>query len=183
MWAIKWDKTIAEGETQFSPPQSQAPGERKAYVISHVIKAFCFDFQKAGREQRRGCRSSSFEVVYSLIRGNHEADLEQKFAQNKTSLGWVSSFYPSLPSQNNKGRCVAGSQPFLPCFRYIPPTATLLPAAGQGLKACFMYYNSNVENITSVLLEFFFFFFGWGKGDFFSFPSRFYCGMYQMVKG
>lgn len=58
----------------------------KASVIFPVIPAFCFDFQKTGKEGRRAQRSRPFEVIYSLIRRNQEAEFEQRFAQNKSSL-------------------------------------------------------------------------------------------------
>lgn len=72
MLAIKWDNIIAEAEPQFSPPRSQTAAQRNASIIFQVIKAFCFDFQKAGREEmRRVGRSGGFKAVYSLIRGNY----------------------------------------------------------------------------------------------------------------
>lgn len=72
MLAIKWDNIIAEAEPQFSPPRSQAAAQRNASIVFQVIKAFCFDFQKAGREEmRRVGRSGGFKAVYSLIRGNY----------------------------------------------------------------------------------------------------------------
>lgn len=123
-----------------------------------------------GEEERRAWRSRSFEVIYSLIRRNQEAELEQRLAQNKTSLRMSLGFLhlASIPEQQRKvcSWKAAPLQPFLPCFRYMPPTATLLPAAGQGLKpvSCIKIH---VENITSILLEFSVVVVVGGKGDFF----------------
>ena len=62
MLAIKWDNIIAQAEPQSSPPWLQAAAERNASIIFQVIKPFCFDFRKAGREETgRGRRSREFK--------------------------------------------------------------------------------------------------------------------------
>lgn len=53
MLAIKWDNITAEAEPQSSPPRFQAAAERNACITFQVIKPFCFDFWKAGREETR----------------------------------------------------------------------------------------------------------------------------------
>lgn len=174
---------------QLSLPQAQAAGERKASVIFHVSKAFCFDFQETGKEERRVQRSRPFEVIYSLNRRNHEAEFEQRFPQNKSSLR-VSLKFPCLhfhPRTTKEG--VAGSQPhsspLCPASGPYPLLLYFLQLAKVGKPAsCIkiqMWKTLSASSFNLLLLllgekEIFFFFF-------FCFPSCFYCRMYQMVKG
>lgn len=114
----------------------------KAFYHLPRYRGILFWFSGDGEGRKKSQRSRPVEVIYSLIRRNQGAEFNRDLLKTKAALGWVSSFwaFTSSPEQQRKV-CSweqAPFQPPLPCFRS-EPTATLLPAAGQGWEACSMY--------------------------------------------
>lgn len=196
MWASAGDNTLAGAGPQCSPPV-RLLGKGKLPWSPNTSGHFVLIFRRRrgwGKEERGLWRSRPAWAVCSLIRRNHEAELGD-LLKTKPALGWVSSFYTSVPLQNNKGRCGAKRASLSPAL------PALLPV--QTSHHCFISCSwLRFESLFHVLTfkcgkhyqhpPWIFVVVVRGRGDFFfSFfffllPLKtffFYCGMCQMVRG